>query len=63
MGDNFPTKKSMIEIGYKPNQILGTKTKEDTIQPNSRDQICEHLMKRWKPKHMMVSVLQSTKVY
>jgi DNA polymerase-1 len=53
MGDNFPTKKSMIEIGYKPNQIFkgDPKQKEIPFNPNSRDQICEHLMKRgWKPK-------------
>ena len=53
MGDNFPTKKSMIEVGYKPNQIFkgDPKQKEIPFNPNSRDQICEHLMKRgWKPK-------------
>ena len=52
-GDNFPTKKSMIEIGYKPSEIFkgDLKQKEIPFNPNSRDQICEHLMNRgWKPK-------------
>jgi DNA polymerase I-like protein with 3'-5' exonuclease and polymerase domains len=53
MGDNFPTKKSMIEIGYSANQIFkgAQKQKEIPFNPNSRDQICEQLIKLgWKPK-------------
>jgi len=53
MGDNFPTKKSMIEVGYSANQIFKgeQKKKEIPFNPNSRDQICEQLINLgWKPK-------------
>lgn len=52
-GDKFPTKRSMIEIGYKPNECFKgeLKTKEIPFNPNSRDQICERLMEQgWKPQ-------------
>jgi DNA polymerase-1 len=51
-GDKFPTKKAMIESGYKPNQCFkgDYKTKSIPFNPNSRDQICERLMSQgWKP--------------
>ena len=51
-GDKFPTKKAMLESGYKPNQCFkgDYKTKSIPFNPNSRDQICERLMAQgWKP--------------
>lgn len=52
-GDKFPTKKAMIESGYKPNQCSkgDLKVKQIPFNPNSRDQICERLMSQgWKPE-------------
>jgi len=51
-GDPFPTKKAMIEVGYKPNECFKgeRKTKSIPFNPNSRDQISTRLMERgWKP--------------
>ena len=51
-GDEFPTKKAMIESGYKPKECFkgDFKTKAIPFNPNSRDQICERLMSQgWKP--------------
>ena len=51
-GNQFPTKKSMIESGYKPIDCMkgDFKEKEVPFNPNSRDQICERLMEQgWKP--------------
>jgi len=52
-GDKFPTKKAMIESGYKPSQCSkgDLKVKQIPFNPNSRDQICERLMSQgWKPE-------------
>ena len=51
-GNKFPTKKSMIEVGYKPIDCMkgDFKEKEVPFNPNSRDQICERLIEQgWKP--------------
>lgn len=52
-GQKFPTKKAMIEVGYKPKDCIKgeVKTKEIPFNPNSRDQIAQRLMANgWKPK-------------
>tara|TARA_R110001632_G_scaffold43743_7_gene111250 strand:+ start:8137 stop:9936 length:1800 start_codon:yes stop_codon:yes gene_type:complete len=51
-GDPFPTKKSMLEVGYKANECVkgDLKTKAIPFNPNSRDQISTRLMEQgWKP--------------
>lgn len=51
-GDEFPSKKAMLETGYKQSDIFVGRNKTKTIpfNPNSRDQICERLMEMgWKP--------------
>jgi len=51
-GDPFPTKKSMLEVGYKANECVkgDLKTKAIPFNPNSRDQISTRLMAQgWKP--------------
>lgn len=51
-GDKFPTKKAMLESGYKPEDIRegDFKTKTIPFNPGSRDQIAQRLLDRgWKP--------------
>jgi hypothetical protein len=51
-GDVFPTKKAMLEVGYKANDCIkgDRKTKSIPFNPNSRDQISARLMEQgWKP--------------
>lgn len=51
-GDKFPTKKAMLESGYKPDDIRegDFKTKTIPFNPGSRDQIAQRLLDRgWKP--------------
>ena len=51
-GDQFPTKKAMLESGYKANECFegDHKTKVIPFNPASRDQIADRLLKRgWKP--------------
>eukprot|EP00746_Dinoflagellata_sp_MGD_P038822 gnl/MRDRNA2_/MRDRNA2_19341_c0_seq1.p1 gnl/MRDRNA2_/MRDRNA2_19341_c0~~gnl/MRDRNA2_/MRDRNA2_19341_c0_seq1.p1 ORF type:complete len:505 (-),score=97.56 gnl/MRDRNA2_/MRDRNA2_19341_c0_seq1:341-1708(-) len=53
-GTRFPTKKSMLEAGYRPEDCSkgDNKTKIIPFNPNSRDQIAERLMaKGWKPEY------------
>ena len=53
-GDKFPTKKAMLESGYKATECFQGDYKTRTIpfNPNSRDQIADRLMKAgWKPAH------------
>lgn len=53
-GNKFPTKKAMIESGYKPEQCKKGDFKTRTIpfNPNSRDQIADRLMKAgWEPDY------------
>jgi len=52
--NKFPTKKAMLESGYKPADCIKgpLKTKQIPFNPNSRDQISERLIASgWKPKH------------
>ena len=51
-GDKFPTKKAMLESGYKAKECFqgDYKTREIPFNPNSRDQIADRLMKAgWEP--------------
>lgn len=51
-GTTGKTKKSLVQQGWKPNEITKgpNRTKEVLFNPNSRDQICERLIAEgWKP--------------